>query len=132
MRRNPLGVVSVTRFVPGHPRLLTGAAVADPADSLELGADIQAFRSITEAGLADEQRFEAYSRFVGDFPRSALAEVALARCLDLGGDVSHVLARLSVTDRGYLVASFQAHAEVLLANPSEGPAVTDASAKPAE
>ncbi len=123
----------MTLLVPILALLLSGPVQAGPNGGLELGADIQAFRAIAEAGLADEQRFEAYSVFVAEYPRSALAEVALARCLELGGDLGTVLARLNSTERSHLVASFQAHAEVLLANPSEGgPAVTDAQAKPAE
>lgn len=117
----------MTLLVPILALLLSGPVQAGPNGGLELGADIQAFRAIAEAGLPDEARFEAYGAFVGSYPRSPLAEVALARCLELGGDMAAVLAQLPPTQRSQLVASFQAHAEALLANPTEGPVVSDAA-----
>ena len=41
-----------------------------------------------------------------------------------------VLTRLAPVERSYLVASFQAHAEYLLANPPEGPVLTEAEDQP--
>ena len=102
-----------------------------PADAVRSGADIVAFRAVADAGLTTQQLFEAYGDFVAAYPRSPLAEVALARCLDLDGDMTAVLDRLAPPERAYLVASFRTHAEILLANPPEGPAVTDAAPAPA-
>ncbi len=115
-------------LIPVLALLLAGPVHADPAapNALQAGADIQAFRDIGEAGLDDTERFEAYGRFVADYPRSPLAEVALSRCLELGGDMAAVLSQLAPAERTYLVTSFQAHAQTLLANPPEGPVVTDA------
>ena len=95
--------------------------------ALQAGADILAFRSIGEAGLGSDARFDAYGAFVAQYPRSPLAEVALARCLELDGDMTTVLTRLAPVERSYLVTNFQAHAQILLANPPEGPVVTDAA-----
>jgi hypothetical protein len=116
-------------LVPSLLLLLAGPVLADqPAPSaMQAGADIQAFRDIDEAGLSDSERFEAYGVFVADYPRSPLAEVALARCLELGGDMTAVLSALAPVERGYLLSNFQSHAETLLANPPEGPVVTDAA-----
>jgi hypothetical protein len=116
-------------LIPILALLLAGPAHADPASpsALQAGADILAFRGIAEAGLADSDRFDAYGAFVAQYPRSPLAEVALARCLELGGDMASVLDGLAPAERTYLVASFQAHAATLLANPPEGPVLTDAA-----
>ncbi len=108
--------------------LLSAPLQADPlAVGVRSGADIVAFRDVAEAGLSTQQRFEAYGDFVASYPRSPLAEVALSHCLDLGGDMAAVLDRLAPTERAYLVANFRTHAEALLANPPEGPVVTDAA-----
>ncbi len=121
-------------LIPMFALLLAGPVHADPAapSALQAGGDIQAFRSISEAGLADDARFEAYGGFVAAYPRSPLAEVALARCLELGGDMAALLSQLAPVERTYLVTSFQAHAEALLANPPEGPVVTDAETADSE
>ena len=116
-------------LIPVLALLLTGPVHADPAapSARQAGADIQAFRSIGEAGLSTDDRFDAYGEFVAQYPRSPLAEVALARCLELGGDMAGVLASIAPAERAYLVTNFQVHAETLVANPPEGPAVTDAT-----
>ncbi len=111
--------------------LLAGPAHADPAQSpVRAGADILAFRSVAEAGLTTQQRFEAYGDFVATYPRSPLAEVALARCLELDGDMTALLERLAPAERTYLVTSFRSHSQTLLSNPPEGPVVTDAAPAP--
>jgi hypothetical protein len=119
-------------LIPVLALLLSGPAHADPAvpSARQAGADIQAFRAIGEAGLSTDQRFDAYGSFVAQYPRSPLAEVALARCLELDGDMAGLLASIAPTERAYLVTNFQAHAELLLANPPEGPVLTDAADQP--
>jgi hypothetical protein len=106
-------------LIPILALLLAGPAHADPASpsALQAGADILAFRGIAEAGLADSDRFDAYGAFVAQYPRSP----------ELGGDMASVLDGLAPAERTYLVASFQAHAATLLANPPEGPVLTDAA-----
>jgi len=115
-------------MIPILALLLAGPAHADPAapSAMQAGSDIQAFQTIGVAGLTPHDRFDAYGVFVADYPRSPLAEVALARCLELGGDMAAVLSQLAPVERTFLVNNFQAHAEALLANPPEGPVVTDA------
>ncbi len=110
--------------------LLAGSplqAESSGSTSLRTGADISAFRSIAGEGLSSEQRFEAYGRFMASYPRSPLAEVALVHCLELGGDLTPVLAELNATDRTYLVSNFRSHHDLLLTRPQEGPALTDAA-----
>ena len=96
----------------------------DPA--LRNGEDIVSFRSIAGGGLPADSRFLAYGRFLERFPRSPLAEVALARCLQLEGDLDAVLERLSSADRLYLTQHFRQHHDLLVASPAEGPAISDA------
>jgi len=96
----------------------------DPA--LRSGEDIVSFRDIAGAGLSAHSRFQAYGRFLERYPRSPLAEVALARCLQLEGDLNAVLGRLSSADRLYLTQRFRQHHDLLLSSPVEGPAISDA------
>ncbi len=94
-------------------------------DDVRAGEDIAAWRTLAGSGLPLDALPAAYADFVEHFPRSALAEVALARCLGQDGLAASVLSRLGTADRTDLAMRFRAHREVLSRNPSEGPTLTD-------
>lgn len=101
---------------------------ADPPvvrDDLRVGEDIAAWRALAGSGLPRAQLPVAYADFVERFPHSALAEVALARCLGQDGLAETVLSRLAPGDRNGLAVRFRAHREALSRNPPEGPPLTD-------
>ncbi|MFH1463253.1 MAG: hypothetical protein ABIO70_02600 [Pseudomonadota bacterium] len=93
---------------------------------VQAGADIAAFHAVAESTMSAGDSLAAWVDFVAHFPRSPLAEIALATCLEQGGDISSLLARLTPTDRAFLVASYRDHHDTLVANPPEGPVLTDA------
>ena len=105
--------------------VIPAVGMADPAVPLLWdGSDIQAFRAIDEDGIPATRQVDAYAVFVTEYPRSPLAEIALARFLNLGGQPEQMLVRLPPADRAYLTTSFRTHREHLAASPLEGPALT--------
>ncbi|MBN1335764.1 MAG: hypothetical protein JXB39_07365 [Deltaproteobacteria bacterium] len=104
---------------PGDPPVV-------PPD-LRRGEDIAAWRELTGSGLPLQALPSAYADFVGRYPRSALAEVALARCLGQDGLAESALARLAAADRNDLADRFRTHRETLSHRAPEGPAVSEVS-----
>lgn len=99
---------------------------------VQAGADIAAFHAVAYSTMSDGDSLSAWVEFVTSFPRSPLAEIGLAACLERGADVASLLARITPVDRAFLVASYREHHDTLVANPPEGPALTDAeSTEPA-
>lgn len=107
---------------------LGGAAHAAPRNRTAWwsGTDIAAYRAIAQAGLSCGERLSAYGEFVGHYPRSPLAEVALGLLVAEGGQVEQVLSGLDPQDRAYLVSRFRSHREQLARNPAESPPITQA------